>query len=78
VLDAEPGEVIGIITINYIDELGNKQTLVEEYSLFIEAAPPTNPIVYIFILILLAVVLAMVYFVAKFIFRQLALRQQSR
>jgi len=46
--------------------------------LFIEAAPPTNPIVYIFILILLAVVLAMVYFIAKFIFRQLALRQQSR
>ena len=77
-LDAEPGEVIGIITINYIDELGNEQTLVEEYSLFIEAAPPTNPIVYILILILLAVVLAMVYFVAKFIFRQLALRQQSR
>ena len=76
--DAKTGEVIGTIIINYIDELGNEKTMLEEYTLFIEAAPPTNPIIYVFILILLAVVLAMVYFVAKFIFRQLSLRQQSR
>lgn len=76
--DARSGEHSGLIIVSYIDELGLDQEFIEDYSLFVNEAPPTSPIVYIFILIMLAVVLALVYFIVKFIFRQLALRKHSR
>ena len=76
--DARPGEYSGLIIVSYIDELGVEQEFIEDYSLFVNEAPPTSPIVYIFILILLAVVLALVYFIVKFVFRQLTLRKHSR
>ncbi|MAG18282.1 MAG: hypothetical protein CL944_02310 [Candidatus Diapherotrites archaeon] len=77
--DANPGETPGTITVNYIDELGVEQSFTENYPLYINAAPPTSPIVWIFLLILIIVVLALVYFIIKFVFRQLALRKaQSR
>jgi len=76
--DAKPGETPGIITVNYIDELGAERSFTENYSLYINAVPPTSPIVWIFMLILIIVVLVLVYFIVKFVFRQLVLRKQSR
>ncbi|MFH1391256.1 MAG: hypothetical protein ABIH20_03020 [Candidatus Diapherotrites archaeon] len=76
--DAKAGETPGIITVNYIDELGVERSFTENYSLYINAVPPTSPIVWIFILILIIVVLVLVYFIVKFVFRQLVLRKQSR
>ena len=75
---ARSGEHNGLIIVSYIDELGAEREFTEDYSLFVNEAPPTSPIVYLLILISLAVVLALVYFIVKFIFRQLALRKHSR
>ncbi|MCR4335779.1 MAG: hypothetical protein NUV57_04555 [archaeon] len=76
--DAKSGETPGIITVNYIDELGLKQSFTESYSLYINAVPPTSPIVWIFMLILIIIILVLIYFIVKFVFRQLALRKHSR
>ena len=78
--DAKPGDNPGTIAVSYTDELGERQVIEEDYSLFIHEQPPTSPVVYIILLAFILAVVGAVYFVAKFIFRQLAIRkaQQSR
>ncbi|MCR4368918.1 MAG: hypothetical protein NUV67_03360 [archaeon] len=75
--EASSGEQKGVIRVSYTDELGEPQVFVEDYSLYITPLPPTSPIVYIIILVLLLAVIGAVYFLAKFIFRQLALRKSK-
>ena len=76
---AQPGENPGVITVSYVDELGDKREIKESYSLYINEQPPVSPLVYIFILVLVIVALAIIYFIVKFVFRQLAIRKaQSR
>ena len=77
--DTAPGSHPGTITVRYVDELGKKQEFTQSYSLYVNPQSPTNPVVYIVILVLVVVVLALVYFIVKFVFRQLAIRKaQSR
>ncbi len=66
------------INIKYVDELGVERVFSEDYSLYVNPAPPTSPFVYIVILVLVLAVLVVVYFIVRFIFRQLAIRNQSR
>ncbi|HLC80070.1 MAG TPA: hypothetical protein VJG83_06675 [archaeon] len=75
---AKPGAIPGKITVSYIDELGQRQSIEYGYDIYISELPSVSPIVYIFILILIIVALAILYFIIKFIFRQLAIRAQSR
>lgn len=76
--DAKPGGHKGTITISYTDELGEEQKVVEPYSIFVNEQPPTNPIVYIVILVLVIAALGVIYFIVKFVFRQLAIMKLSR
>src|SRR3989344_4467751 len=50
---AKAGEHPGTITVTYEDELGAKKSFTQGYSLYIAEQPPTSPIVYIIILVLL-------------------------
>lgn len=75
---APVGEHAGLITVSYLDELGQEAQLADSYSLYVNPQPPVGPLVYIVILVLIAVVLGLVYFIVKFVFRQLAIRAQSR
>jgi hypothetical protein len=62
---------IGII-ITYIDELGQPQKMEEKYSFYVSKMPEPNPYIpYVFII----VILAMLYFIVKLVFRQLAIRK---
>ncbi len=76
---AKPGKHEGTITVSYIDETGQRQQIVEQYSLYVSEAPAPSPVLYIIILVLLIAALGIVYFIVKFVFRQLAIRKsQSR
>ncbi len=77
--DAKPGGHPGKITVRYVDELGAKQEFSQDYLLYVNPQPPTSPVVYIAMLVLVAVVLGILYFIIKFIFRQLAImKAQSK
>ena len=76
--DAVPGEQPGTITVSFIDELGGKSVITETYPLFVNPQPPVGPLVYAFILILIIIALGLVYFIAKFAFRQWAIMKNSR
>ncbi|HLC92972.1 MAG TPA: hypothetical protein VJH23_04665 [archaeon] len=77
--DAKPGAQPGTITVRYIDETAKTQEFSQTYSLYVNEVPPTSPVVYIFILVLLIAVLGLIYFIVRFVFRQLAIRKaQSR
>ena len=77
--DAPAGAQQGAITVSYIDELGQKAEFSEPYALYVNEVPPTSPVVYIILLIMVLAVLGAVYFIVRFIFRQLAIRKaQSR
>ena len=77
--DVNPGPQAGTIAVTYTDELGGKKSFSESYSLFVNHQPPTSPVVYIVILILVLAVLGVLYLIIRFVFRQLAIRKaQSR
>ena len=77
--DAAGGEHIGTIIVSYTDELGVKQAISETYPLYVVPVSPPGIFDYAILLVLLAVVLGIVYFIIKFVFRQLAIRKsQSR
>ncbi|MCX6801992.1 MAG: hypothetical protein NT067_02660 [Candidatus Diapherotrites archaeon] len=60
------------IIITYIDELGQPQKMEEKYSFYISKMPEPNPYIpYVFVII----ILAMLYFIVKMVFRQLAIRK---
>jgi len=61
-----------IITVNYLDELDQPQSMTENFSLYIGETPPESPIGLLISVLLILVVL---YFIIKMVFRQLAIRK---
>jgi hypothetical protein len=70
--NAMVGEHNAKIVIHYLDEFGEQQSISQNYSIFVNEAPPESPVV---LLIVIAVILVLIYFIIKLVFRQLSLRK---
>ncbi|MBI4210410.1 MAG: hypothetical protein HY544_02810 [Candidatus Diapherotrites archaeon] len=75
--DAKPGQQEGRITVVYLDELGEKQEIVENYPIYITPMPPASPVLYLVMLVLLIVALGIVYLIVRFVMRQLAIMKSQ-
>ncbi len=60
------------ITVNYLDELNQPQSMTENFSLYLGETPPESPIG---LLIAVLLILVALYFIIKMVFRQLAIRK---
>ncbi|MEM4390234.1 MAG: hypothetical protein QXU92_02940 [Candidatus Diapherotrites archaeon] len=67
-----------LINVKYLDELNVERSFSTNYSIYVSPQPPTSPVFYIVILLLVLAVLVVIYFIVRFVFRQLAIRNQSR
>jgi hypothetical protein len=70
---AHTGDHAAVISINYIDELGRRQSLKKNVSFYVHPAPPADPIGY---LVMLAIILVIVYFIVRQFLRHKRLRKK--
>jgi len=63
-----------LITVNYLDELSQPQSMTENFSLYLGETPPESPIGLLIVVFLILIVL---YFIVKMVLRQLAIRKMK-
>ena len=75
-LDISPNAKVGYhtvgITVSYLDELGREKKIQDSFKFYVSKKPAPNPYIPF---ILVIVILVLVYFIIKMIFRQLAIRK---
>jgi len=67
-----PGDKAIKIKVDYLDELGKRQSIQSEYTIYVNELPPESPVA---VLVLVIIILVILYFLIKMIFRQLAMRK---